>query len=241
MEKDTPEDFVLRPVAQELWIADGPRVPALGLPVPVRMSVVRLPDGGMWLHSSIEARPALVEQVRALGPVAHLVAPNEVHFSWLPDWKGVAPEALAWAAPGVRARARKQGKVVDWTGELGDEAPPGWAGAIDQLLVRGSRLHKEVAFLHRPSRTLILTDLIQNFGRESLPFWLRGPARLGGMMHPDGRAPPHLRLAYADRAALRGSVERMIAWAPERVILAHGRWIERDGTAELRRRFRWAF
>jgi hypothetical protein len=31
----------------------------------------------------------------------------------------------------------------------------------------------------------------------------------------------------------------MIAWNPERVILAHGRWYERDGAQELRRAFRW--
>jgi hypothetical protein len=31
----------------------------------------------------------------------------------------------------------------------------------------------------------------------------------------------------------------MIGWAPERIILAHGRWYPRDGVAELERAFRW--
>jgi hypothetical protein len=31
----------------------------------------------------------------------------------------------------------------------------------------------------------------------------------------------------------------MIAWQPEKVVMAHGRWYERDGVAELRRAFRW--
>jgi hypothetical protein len=30
-----------------------------------------------------------------------------------------------------------------------------------------------------------------------------------------------------------------VAWQPERIILAHGRWYEKDGTEELRRAFRW--
>ena len=34
-------------------------------------------------------------------------------------------------------------------------------------------------------------------------------------------------------------MEKMIAWRPEKVIMAHGRPYERDGTAELRRAFRW--
>jgi len=37
----------------------------------------------------------------------------------------------------------------------------------------------------------------------------------------------------------RASLEKMIAWRPEKVIMAHGRPYERDGTAELRRAFRW--
>jgi hypothetical protein len=239
METRVP-DYVLRPVAEEVWIADGPSIPAFGVPIPVRMTAVRLPDGGMWLHSPIQAKGGLVRQVQALGPIRYLVAPNLAHFSWLPDWKAEAPDAEAWAAPGVRGRAKRQGKDVDWTGELGDEAPAGWAGTIDQHVVKGSRVLQEVAFLHQPSRTLVLTDLIENLEAERLPFWLRTLVRLGGVAHPDGKAPPHVRATFTDRKALRESVERLLAWGPERVILAHGRWIEANGTEELRRRFRWA-
>lgn len=235
-----PEEFALRPLAEGIWTAEGPRLPALGLPIPVRMTAVRLRDGGLWLHSPIEARPGLLREARALGEVRHLVAPNQVHFSWLPDWAREAPEAAAWAAPGVRDRARRQGKAVDWAGDLGEDPPPDWAGTLDQTVVGGSRLLREVAFLHRPSRTLILTDLIQNFDRQRLPIWLHALARLGGMVPPHGATPPHLRATFTDRRALRASVERLIAWAPERIVMAHGRIIERDGTAALRRAFRWA-
>jgi hypothetical protein len=51
--------------------------------------------------------------------------------------------------------------------------------------------------------------------------------------------PRDMRGTFRDRAALRGDVERMIGWAPERVIVAHGRWYETDGAAELERAFRW--
>jgi hypothetical protein len=240
MQTSPHDDFALRQVAEDIWIADGPSVPAFGLPIPVRMTAVRLPDGGMWLHSPIQANAGLVAEAQALGPIRHLVAPNLAHFSWLPDWKREAPEAEAWAAPGVRRRAQRQGKAVDWAGELSDEAPPGWAGTIDQMVIKGSPVLREVVFLHRASRTLILTDLIENLEAETLPLWLRWPARLGGIAAPDGKAPPHVRAVFTNRRALKESVQRMIEWAPERVLLAHGRWIERDGAAELRRRFQWA-
>jgi hypothetical protein len=50
--------------------------------------------------------------------------------------------------------------------------------------------------------------------------------------------PRDMRLTYA-KDTLRTAVETMLAWNPERIILAHGRWYERDGVAELRRAFRW--
>jgi hypothetical protein len=39
--------------------------------------------------------------------------------------------------------------------------------------------------------------------------------------------------------AVRTAAERMIAWNPERVIMAHGRWYDGNAVAELRRAFRW--
>lgn len=230
-------NFTLKPVADGVWIADAPTIPALSLPIPSRMTVVRLPDGGLWLHSPVEPRPSLVAEVRAEGAVRHLVAPNLAHHSWVAPWQEAAPEALAWAAPGARRRNRK----VRWHADLGDAPPPDWAETIDQMVVRGSRVLKEVAFFHRPSRTLILTDLVENLERDRVPAWLGALARLGGVADPDGKAPPHLRAAFTDRRALRASVERLLAWEPERVLLAHGRWYDRDGAAELRRAFRWAF
>ena len=52
--------------------------------------------------------------------------------------------------------------------------------------------------------------------------------------------PPEVRLTFVGRKKEgRASLEKMIAWRPEKVIMAHGRPYERDGTAELRRAFRW--
>jgi hypothetical protein len=97
----------------------------------------------------------------------------------------------------------------------------------------------EFEFFHRPSRTLILTDLIENLegGKLGRGFtrWL---ARIGGVLHPDGQMPRDMRLTYP-RAELRQAVELMIDWNPERIILAHGRCYPSNGAAELRRAFRW--
>jgi len=42
-----------------------------------------------------------------------------------------------------------------------------------------------------------------------------------------------------DRAAAREQIGRMIAWKPERILLAHGKCIEDDGEAVLRKAYAW--
>ena len=96
-------------------------------------------------------------------------------------------------------------------------------------------------FFHRASRTLILADLIENFERERLHGPLaRALACLGGVLAPNGKTPLDLRLSFRggmDR--MRGTVDWMLACAPERVVIAHGRWFAQDGTAVVARAFSW--
>jgi hypothetical protein len=96
-----------------------------------------------------------------------------------------------------------------------------------------------VVFHHLASRTLVLTDLIENFEREKMPWWSHPLLRLGRVCDPDGRMPRDMAASFRLRPGhLRDVVETIIAWDPERVILAHGRWYDQKGTAELRRAFR---
>jgi len=59
-------------------------------------------------------------------------------------------------------------------------------------------------------------------------------------MDPDGKAPRDMQLTFRGRRdEIRAAVRTMITWAPQRVLLTHGRWYDRNGTAELKRAFRW--
>ncbi len=95
-----------------------------------------------------------------------------------------------------------------------------------------------MAFFHRPSRTLLLTDLIQNLEAEKLPFGTRLFARLVGA--DKGTSPAQIRLALRPRRAEAAEAVRgMIAWGPERVIFTHGSFFRRDGTRQLERAMAW--
>ena len=230
--------FTLKPVAPDVWIADGGWIRFYGLPFPTRMTVVRLAGGGLWVHSPVADPGGLGDQVAALGPVRHLIAANWIHYAWVPDWQARFAQAVTWGRPGVQARAASRGVRLHLDQVLGDAAPAEWAGQIDQRMA-DSGVHREVVFFHRASRTLILTDLIENFEPAKMPWWTRPLLGLGRVCDPDGRMPRDMAASFRTRRGhLRDLVRTMIGWAPERVILAHGRWYDRDGTAELRRAFR---
>ncbi|MFN5410508.1 SDR family oxidoreductase, partial [Bradyrhizobium sp.] len=104
----------------------------------------------------------------------------------------------------------------------------------------GAPLFSEVALFHRPSRTLILTDLVQNLAPEGLGAVRRTVARLLGITAPDGKAPASLRLVLRlGGRAVRLAAARLITLAPKRVIFAHGRWFDTGGTQQLRSSLGW--
>jgi Domain of unknown function (DUF4336) len=231
----------LQQIGPDIWIADGPVLHwGYGIPVewpfPTRMTVVRLPDGGLWLHSPVKPDEILAGAVAALGPVRHIVSPNLIHHISMASWAARFPDARIWASPGVRKRSK-----VAFTDDLGDMPPPEWSAAIDQRIARGSRILEEVIFFHAASRTLILADLIENFEPGRLHGWLTGLVyRLIGVISPDGRAPADLRATFRGRhEKLAPVIEWMLACKPEKVVIAHGKWFEKDGTAEIRRAFSW--
>jgi hypothetical protein len=233
---DTP-----KPVADDVWIVDsGPQAVMGFIQLPVRMTVIRLPSGDLWLHSPTRFTSALKGALDAIGPVRHLVAPNIAHWTHLKEWQGAYPGAVTSAAPELRERAavKKEGLRLDR--DLHDPSPPDWAGTIDQIVVPGAGGFREVAFFHNPTRTLLLTDLVVNLEAKKLPLPTRLFARANGMLAPNGKAPAYLRLMLRMRGAeAREAVSRVIGWEPERVVITHGRWFERDGAAAVRRGFGW--
>lgn len=238
--------LTLKPVAPGLWVCDGPVISFYGLPFPTRMTVVQLEGGGLFVHSPVELSAGVVAEVTALGPVEHLIAPNWIHYAHVPAWQAAFPGATTWAAPRVQERAAAFRVRLHVDHPLDGGVPAAWTGQIEQLLARGSDVHQEVVFFHRATRTLLLTDLIENFEAQCCPAWTRPLLLLAGTRDPDGKAPIDMRLSFRfgeggrGMGLLRAAVEQMLAWDPERVILAHGRWYRTNGTAELRRAFRWA-
>ncbi len=228
----------LKPVGPEIWIADGPPVPFYGIGFPTRMTVVRI-NGRLWVHSPIALDEGLLNELADLGPIGWLIAPNPIHYVSVHLWHERFPQAQVLAAPGVKERAAKYNIPFPKHDVMGDDAPTGTEDVLRQRLVKGHRFLHEVVFYHIPSKTLILTDLIENFEAEKVGRFKAILMRLAGILDPDGKAPADMRGTFKSKAKARKVIREVISWAPEKVILSHGRWYDHNGTAELKRAFRW--
>jgi hypothetical protein len=133
---------------------------------------------------------------------------------------------------------RRSGVRLDY--DLGEAAPALWGSTLKLVMVPGGFGFHEAVLFHQPSATMMLTDLVVNLEPAKLPAIMWPVMRLFGSSAPAGMAPPYLRAMVKMRrksAALAAS--RLIGLAPERVIFAHGKWFEGNGTPLLRRSLRW--
>lgn len=225
----------LDPFAENIWTLEGGKVSFYGIPFPTRAVIVRLPDGGLWVHSPVPETPARREEIEVLGPVAHLVAPNKIHSLGIPIWQREWPEAKTWISPGFHERHPE----IAYTAALGDTPPPDWAGDVDQRVFAGHAVLDEVIFLHRPSGTLIVTDLIQKHIAADEAWYWQIIKRLAGIWGPQGGTAPDIKFATTDRAAARAARDRILSWEFDRLILSHGLCLRVDAKEEVRRVWAW--
>jgi hypothetical protein len=216
--------MALTALADDLWVATR-SLPIFVGDIGARMTVVRLRDGSLLLHSPVALDDELRAELAALGPVHWLVGPSKVHHLFLAEYVRAYPDATLCAAPGLEEKR----KDLSFDLILDDGTPEEWRRDLATEIFRGAPLMNEVVFFHPASRSLILTDLAFNVRP--------GPTNKAWVFHrlvgATGRFGPHriARLGIRDRRAAWRSVQRILEWEFDRVIVSHGEVLERGGHA----------
>jgi len=223
-------------LAPNLWIVDQPDFNTGLAKIGTRMTVIKLASGGLFLHSPTRLDEETKQALDAIGEVRAVVAPSRAHHlfvgKYVKTWPGAklyGPPGLVGEIPDFRTRigARRDLKL---DAVLGDEPESVWAGSIDQHLFKGAPALNEVVFLHRPSRSVIFTDLVFN-----VPADFKDARIFYTLVGARGRFGPHrlIRIAIRDRKAARASVTRILEWDFDRVIVTHGDVLESGGKAKF--------
>jgi hypothetical protein len=191
-----------------LHMLPGVNVPLRSMFVPMR-GILISPVG-------TEAERAVLPQVRVL------VAPSLLHHIHFLETRKMIPGAELWAPPGFAAKV----KGIGYVRTFGRDVWP-HDGELAAEVIEGAPKRNEVVFFHRPTRTLYTADLVFNIHR---PAGLLTPLTFRAMGI-------YKRFAVAkmwnhwikDRAAFDRSIERVLAWNFDRIVMAHGDIVEMGG------------
>lgn len=222
---------------EHIWIVEGPSVRDMGVMFTTRMTVVKLCDGSLWVDSPVSVSSETLKRITELGRVRYLVAATPRHVWRLAAWHTLFPEAELWAARTTPFTLKKG--HLPLTGILGDEPPQPWGDDLDQLAFKGNPLIEEVFFFHKQSRTVILDDLIQIHPIVKGKPFRNALWKLEGVLSPQGGVALDFRLSFTNRTLSRRSLERLLSWDFDKLIIAHGPCIEKDAKAFVKRAFRW--
>lgn len=196
-----------------------------------RMTVVRLRDGSLWVHSPISPTRELIEELQNVGTVRYVAAPNKSHHLFFLAFLNAHPAAQGFIAAGLEL------KRPDLCGfpHVPREAP--WASEIQGFFIEGLPILNETVWFHIDTGTLVITDLLfcfaeSNRGITALVSKLLGVRGTLGMSRT-------MKLAIRDKQALARSVLPLLSLPLQRVIVAHDQIIDEQPVAKLVQAFAW--
>lgn len=196
-----------------------------------RMTVVRLRDGSLWVHSPISPTHELIDELQKVGVVRYVVAPNKSHHLFFLAFLKAYPSAEGFIAAGLALKRPELGRFP----QVSSDAP--WSSEIQGFFTEGLPILNETAWFHVDTGTLILTDLLfcfaeTNRGITALVAKLLGVRGKLGMSRT-------MKWATKDKQALARSVFPLLSLPVQRVIVAHDQIVDEQPLAKLKQAFAW--
>eukprot|EP01024_Parvocaulis_polyphysoides_P029018 TRINITY_DN26160_c0_g1_i1.p1 TRINITY_DN26160_c0_g1~~TRINITY_DN26160_c0_g1_i1.p1 ORF type:complete len:372 (-),score=52.30 TRINITY_DN26160_c0_g1_i1:16-978(-) len=157
-------------VKDTMWTFEQPQnLGFSSVTINVRMTVVRLQSGGLWVHAPIAPTQECIAMLKELGEVEYIVLGTFAieHKVFVGPFARRFPSAQVWVAPrqwswpinlplpflGInKAKIIKADVEFPWANEI--------AQKIFQPPLVGIGPYIEVAFFHKSTRTLIVTDAV---------------------------------------------------------------------------------
>ena len=218
-------------VKNQIWILEY-SIRFFGMDLFARMTIIKLDNGELLIHDPCKIDDETQQAIDALGEVKYIIAPGNFHHLFVTDFQQRYPDAETFICPGLE---RKRPDIpFDWI--LGNTPDHRWGDVLEQVVVQGTKYIWEVAFFHKPSKTLILVDLLENIGDDfkhptglNLRFWWKCIFR----MWNKPKAAPEYQVGWGRKDIVKKGLNKILSWNAERVILAHGELIENNVTGIL--------
>ena len=215
----------MKKVAQNLWVISYP-LRLFGGDLKRTVTVIQLSTGDLVIHSTGPFPQEDVASILRLGKPGWLLDAMLQHDTFAQRGRKAFPE-IPYLGPTGFA------EEVGFPTEPLIPAPSRWGEELKVLRLDGNPGMQEHVLFHPLSRTLIVADLLFHFG-PGTPIWTRLLLLIAvGAKHHPGMS-RRFRMSIKDKAAFQRSVETLLAWDFDRIIVGHGEIIETDGKGLLR-------
>jgi hypothetical protein len=198
-----------------------------------RMTVIRLADGRLWVHSASEPTPELCAELDRLGQVSWLVVPNRWHHIHAAAMKARYPDAQVIGP----ASAKLRNKSVALDVAIDDERLPSLVPELSPVALRGVPFLDETLFYHAKTRTLIGADLMM-CGCPADHWTWRWASRVCGQ-YQRYKANPDVRWHTRAGPIVRQSLEEIAKLPLLRILVAHSDPIEDRPVEQLEEAWRF--
>jgi hypothetical protein len=214
----------MQAIAENLWIKSYP-LSMLGGHQGRVVTVIRLAKGELIIHSTGPFTRADITEISALGNPAWMTDVMLRHDTFAKQGRAAFPGIPYLVPEGFAEIAHVDCKLLL-------PAPTAWVNEIKVLLIEGMPKVNEHVFLHIPSRTLIVADLVFNFQPSSGWTSFMRRTLMGVKSSPDAaRLYP---LQVKDKAAYDQSIDELLTWDFDRIIVGHNTVVESNGKEGLR-------
>jgi Domain of unknown function (DUF4336) len=215
-----------------IWIAER-KLWFSGVRLRSRMTVVRVADGRLWVHSAGEPTPELCAELDRLGQVSWVVVPNRFHHIHAAAMKARYRDAQVIGP--ASATARNQRVAVDVA--LDDERLPALVPELSPVALRGVPFLDETLFFHARTRTLIGADLMM-CGCPADHWTWRWTSRVLGQFQRY-KAPPDVRWKTRGGPDVCRALDDIARLPLERILVAHSDPIEDRPIEQLEEAWRF--
>mmetsp|Transcript_2217 Transcript_2217/g.4758 ORF Transcript_2217/g.4758 Transcript_2217/m.4758 type:complete len:527 (-) Transcript_2217:43-1623(-) len=168
----------------KVWTFDQ-KFGILNVQVPLRMTVVKLQEGGLFVYDPIAATPEMLSLLRGLidehGPIKHIVLGSVAieHKVYAGVFAQKFSKAKVWVQPGQYSFPNNlpipflgfpagRTRVIPKMGEEG--VPEEWLGEFEWRtlgpLISKDGAFGETVFYHKPTKTLLVTDTVVEVSDE---------------------------------------------------------------------------
>jgi hypothetical protein len=198
--------------SRKLWFS--------GVRLRSRMTIIRLADGRLWVHSASEPTPELCAELDRMGQVSWVVVPNRYHHLHAAAMKARYPGAQVIGP--ASAKLRNKSLALDLA--IDDARLPSLVPELSPVALRGVPFLDETLFFHAKTRTLIGADVMMCGCRADHWTW-RFASRAWGQ-YERFKVPPDVRWHTRGGPLVRQSLQEIASLPVERILVAHSNPIE---------------